>query len=108
MLGSVAANSVAAVNIVRTQHIGRVLSLIVNYLVFTVCFAGLLHLTGVFIAIDELANTVPKGLPFLGMALVGYLIRTFGDRFEYRAPSRRKLSCDLVMPLWQLVGGCSC
>lgn len=77
-----AASGTAVFDIRRRQHRGRTLSLAVNYLGFLVAFLGLLHVTGVFVGIDSLANTIGRGLPFLFILFLGYLIGAFGDRYE--------------------------
>ncbi len=75
--------SAAAVPLIhRRDHRGRVLSLVVNYLGFLACAAMLLHLIGAFTGIDDLAQRFSRGLPFLLIAFVGYLVGSFGDRYE--------------------------
>lgn len=77
-----AASGLAIPGIQQRQHRGRTLSLAVNYLGFLVSFLGLLHVTGVFVGIDSLADTVGRGLPFLFILFIGYLIGAYGDRYE--------------------------
>ena len=75
--------SAAAVPLIhRRDHRGRVLSLVVNYLGFLACAAMLLHLIGAFTGIDDLAQRFGRGLPFLLVAFFGYLVGSFGDRYE--------------------------
>jgi len=74
----------------RRQHRGRVLSLVINYLGFLFCLLYGMHVLGVFLGIDALADTFGRGIPFLGGALLGYLISAFGDRYE-DYPARQKL-----------------
>ena len=76
--------------IARRKHAGRVISLILNYLGFLLCFFGGLHYLGVFAGIDSLGATFANGLPYLGLAFVGYLIGAFGDRYEDRQPAFAK------------------
>jgi ABC-type sugar transport system permease subunit len=85
------ANALVVYDTTRLNHHGRVISLIMNYVVFTLCAAVLLHLLGVFLAIDNLADTFPAGIPYLGIALLGYLIHAFGDRFENSMPRQHRL-----------------
>lgn len=75
-------SAAAALFIPRRDHRGRTLSLIVNYLGFLVCLALALHLMGAFIGIDGLAQRFGRGLPFLLISFLGYLIGALGDRFE--------------------------
>lgn len=75
-------SAAAALNLHRRQHRGRSLSLLVNYLGFVACLLGLLQVTGVFVGLDSLANTIGRGLPFLFILFLGYLVGAFGDRYE--------------------------
>ena len=72
----------------RRQHRGRVLSLIVNYLGFLIFLFWGMHVLGIFTGIDSLAGTFGRGLPYLGIALIGYLVGAFGDRYEINHPAR--------------------
>lgn len=75
--------SLAAVPLIwQRQHRGRVVSLIVDYLGFGFCLVALLQTTGVFIGIDSLAETFGRGLPYLLLIFVGYLVNALGDRYE--------------------------
>jgi ABC-type sugar transport system permease subunit len=77
-----AASLGAAYYIRRRVHRGRSLSLAVNYLGFVFCLVADLHLLGVFVGLDVLANNFKNGLPFLGVFLIGYLVGTLGDRYD--------------------------
>lgn len=90
MLAGGLASVLAAIFIQRRDHRGRVISLIVNYLGFLFCFLGTLHVLGVFIGIDALGETFPRGIPYLGGIFAGYLISAFGDRYE-NYPKRQKI-----------------
>ena len=75
--------SAAAVPLIhRRNHRGRVFSLVVNYLGFLACVAMLLFFIGAFTGIDDLAQRFGRGLPFLLIAFAGYLVGSFGDRYE--------------------------
>lgn len=74
----------------QRKHHGRVLSLIVNYLGFILSLLALLQLGGVFVGVDQLANTFMQGLPFLFTAFLGYVFASLGDRYEDRNPARQK------------------
>lgn len=76
--------------IMQREHRGRMLSLVVNYLWFLVCFFGALHVLGVFTGLNALANTFGNGIPYLLVGGVGYLISAFGDRYENN-PARQRL-----------------
>jgi ABC-type sugar transport system permease subunit len=68
--------------ILRREHRGRFQSLAVNYLGFLGAFIGALHYLGVFIGIDALANTFGRGILFLSIVLIGFLIQSAGDRHK--------------------------
>ena len=68
--------------ILRREHRGRFQSLIINYLGFLGAFVGALHYLGVFIGIDALANTFGRGILFLSIVLIGFLIQSAGDRHK--------------------------
>jgi len=71
----VAGFSAWAVPLIRQRnHRGRMISLALNYLGFMVTFVGSLHYLGIFLGIDELANTFGRGLPYLGIVVSGYII----------------------------------
>ncbi len=82
-------SALAARLIARRAHAGRILSLALNYLGFLFCLLASMHVLGVFIGIDSLANTFGRGVLFLGGVFAGYLITTIGDRYE-NYPQREK------------------
>jgi ABC-type sugar transport system permease subunit len=83
-------SGLAALFTLRRQHRGRMLSLTVNYLGFLACLFGSMHVLGMFLGIDSLADTFGRGIPFLGGVVAGYLISSFGDRYD-NYPSRQRL-----------------
>ncbi len=95
----------AAAYIVRRDHRGRMLSLIINYLGFVVCLALDLHILGVYTGLDVLAASFKNGLPFLLLGFIGYLIGAWGDRYEdypqrqqsFRAVSRAVIAIAVVL-----------
>lgn len=62
----------------RRHHRGRVLSLTINYLGFLFCLFGSIHLAGGFVGFNSLAESFGRGLPFLGLAFIGYLVYSHG------------------------------
>lgn len=82
LLGGSGASGAAAYYITQRNHRGRTLSLFFNYLVFIAFFLGACQVMGVFLGIDNLADTVGRGLPFLLLVFVGYLVGTMADRYE--------------------------
>ena len=82
LLMTSAASLGAAYFIRKRVHRGRSLSLAVNYLGFVFCLVADLHILGVFVGLDILANNFKNGLPLLGVFLIGYLVGTIGDRYD--------------------------
>lgn len=72
----------AAYNITQRNHRGRTLSLFFNYLAFVAFFLAACQVMGIFLGIDNLADTIGRGLPFLLVVLIGYLVGTLADRYE--------------------------
>ena len=70
----------AAVDLFRINHRGRIISLAVNYLTFLFCLFGIIHRTGGFIGINGLANSFGRSLPFLFLAFIGILVSTLGEK----------------------------
>ncbi len=88
LAGAGVASLVAVPAIRRRQHTGRTISLVVDYLGLVACLLAALHLMRVFVGIDALATTFGRGLPFLFVSFLGYLLGALGDRFE-DAPKRQ-------------------
>ncbi|MCP4424610.1 MAG: sugar ABC transporter permease [Chloroflexi bacterium] len=74
----------------RREHRGRMISLAINYLGFVATFVGALHFLGIFLGIDSLAGAFGRGLPYLGVVLVGYLIGGIANR-ETLSPDTQKI-----------------
>lgn len=66
----------------QRNHRGRTLSLFTNYLAFITFLLAAFQVMGLFLGIDNLADTVGRGLPYLLIVLVGYLVGTLADRYE--------------------------
>lgn len=66
----------------RRRPAGRVAAVLVNYLVSVLALLLALHVLGVYLALDDLADTFGRGIPWLGVVFLGYLVGTLGDRFE--------------------------
>lgn len=92
LLAALAVGSGTAVYFIsRRRHNGRVISLAINYLGFLFFLVSSLHLLNFFVGIDSLANTFGRGVPFLIIAFVGYLVSAAGDRYEYNLALRQSL-----------------
>jgi ABC-type sugar transport system permease subunit len=76
------ASGAAAFYSAQRNHRGRTLSLFTNYLAFITFLLAAFQVMGVFLGIDSLADTVGRGLPYLLIVLVGYLVGTLADRYE--------------------------
>lgn len=72
----------AAWLITQKRPAARLASLAVTYLVFVAALIMCLHWLGVFLGLDALASNFGNGLPWLSLVLVGYLINSFGDRYD--------------------------
>ena len=90
LAGSGVASMIAALDIRQRRHRGRSLSLLVDYLGAIVSLFGFLQVTGALLFTDGMADTFGRGLIALGVALVGYLISTVGDRFENAPRAERR------------------
>jgi ABC-type sugar transport system permease subunit len=70
------------------KHVGRAVSLSVNYLGALLSFLLALHFMGVYTGFDALGETFGRGVPFLGLALVAFFVGSLGDRYEETLPAR--------------------
>ena len=84
------ASAAAVLFILRRDHRGRVISLVINYLTFIAAGVGLLTVFQVFTGLDSLADTFMQGIPFLLLVFLGYVITVLGDRFETSNPARQR------------------
>lgn len=82
------ASGYAAWAVSQRRPAGRIAAVLVNYLVAVLSLLLALHLLGVYLALDALAGAFGQGLPGLGVTFLGYLIGSFGDRFEGTARER--------------------
>ena len=87
----VAGSATAVYDINQRNHRGRVLSLAINYLGFIFSLVASMHLLNIFMGIDSLANNFGRGIPFLGLALAGYFVASYADRYEYNPRMQRQL-----------------
>ena len=80
-------SSLAALDLSRMRHRGRIASLAINYITLLICFFGAIHRTGGFIGMNGVADNFGRSLPYLFIAFIGVVISNFGE-----APSQtRKL-----------------
>lgn len=94
---------VGAAQISRRNHAGRMISLVLDYLAFVACAVLVLNTGEVFIGIDALGQTFAKGIPYLGITLVGYFLGTLDERF----PTKKQTSETSLKTVsrWVMLGG---
>jgi len=73
-----------AVQVHRRDHRGRMISLVLDYLVFVICVVLMLNVGEVFIGIDALGQTFGSGLPYLGISIAGYFLSSLDDYFPQK------------------------
>ena len=77
---------------IRRTSRGRVLAIIVDYLAFLAAFLLLLHLLGVFVGFDDLADVFGGTLPWLALALLAFVLGYAMDAFTSRPSLQRGIS----------------
>lgn len=82
---------VALGDILKRNHRGRTLSLILDYLAFVACAIHALNIAGVFVGIDALADRFPRAIPGLGVVFAGYLLNTYGVQLVGRDAARQRV-----------------
>ena len=104
-------SSAGAVQISRRDHGGRIISLVVDYLAFVVCFVLMLNTGGAFLGIDALGETFGKGIPYLGIAIAGYLLSALDEYLpqkrqtsetSLKAAGRWVMLAGFALFLWQV------
>lgn len=103
-VGTALVSGTAVYYINRRNHRGRVLSLGINYLLFIVVLVVLLTAFSIFTGFDSFADTFGRGVIFLGVMFLGYIIASFGERYEENAPQRRR-AMRQVGKIVAIVGG---
>jgi ABC-type sugar transport system permease subunit len=64
----------ALVALARRRHLGRTLSLAADYLTFVAALVTLLQTNRVFVGLDALGGTFSRGVPFLLVALLAWVL----------------------------------
>ncbi len=96
-------SAIGAVQISRRNHSGRMISLVLDYLAFVVCVVLMLNTGEVFIGIDALGETFPKGIPYLGITVVGYFLSIMD---EYLPQKKQTSENSLkVVGRWVMLAG---
>jgi ABC-type sugar transport system permease subunit len=69
----------ALVGLARRRNLGRTVSLAADYLTFVGAIVVLLQANGVFVGLDALGATFARGVPFLAVALLAWVVGGFLD-----------------------------
>lgn len=96
-------SGIAAVQISRRNHSGRMISLVVDYLVFVICVVAAMTIGEVFIGIDAFAETFTSGLPYLGIVILGYFLGVLDEYFP-----QKQLNSETSLKVasrWVMLGG---
>ncbi|MBI3168959.1 MAG: sugar ABC transporter permease [Chloroflexi bacterium] len=91
------------VQISKRNHVGRMTSLVLDYLGFVACFVFALNVGEFFIGIDALGQTFGKGLPYLGITILGYFLGALEEYFPGKKKSPE--SSLKVVSRWVMIGG---
>ncbi len=76
--------------ILRLRHRGRFIGLLTNYLLAVAAGFMLLQEANVFNGLDGLGDSFGRGVPFLGIIVVGWLVSGWADRFGAQANNLRR------------------
>ncbi len=76
--------------LVRLRHRGRLIGLLTNYGLAVASGFLLLQEANVFNGLDGLGETFVRGVPFLGLVVLGWLISGWADRFGAQAENLRR------------------
>jgi ABC-type sugar transport system permease subunit len=103
-------SGVAAFDLRQKKHRGRIISLALDYLCFVASFVLVLSIGKVFVGIDAFADTFARGILYLGIAFLGYLVGTLEDRLSQQQVedlhikeiSRFIIIAGLILFLWQV------
>jgi ABC-type sugar transport system permease subunit len=77
----------ALVGLLRRRHLGRTLSLAADYLTFVLALVSLLQVNRVFIGLDALGATFSRGIPFLLVALLAWVVGGVVSKEGRRRPA---------------------
>lgn len=91
-----------ALDVARRNHRGRMISLTLDYLAFISCAAAVLNVGEVFLGIDALGETFGRGVPYLGIALAGFLLSSIDDSTLRKRPVEQSLR---QVGRWVTIGG---
>ncbi len=103
-------SALGVVEIARRNHRGRMISLVIDYLAFVACAVMTLNVGEVFLGIDALADTFGRGVPYLGITIIGYFLRSMDEYSPRKRTSEQSLKqvgrwvmiVGFVLFLWQV------
>jgi ABC-type sugar transport system permease subunit len=96
-------SALAIGDLLKRQHRGRTLSLILDYLAFVACLVAALNTAEIFIGIDALGNTFASGIPYLGIVVAGYLLSLLAERLLRSNPALAQGLREAAR--WVMLGG---
>jgi ABC-type sugar transport system permease subunit len=85
------ASLLSAFDMYNGKHRGRVISLVVDYIGFLVCAVYLMQIGGVFTGIDIVAEVFGRGLFFLGISFIGYLLMLASEQYASKPATQKNL-----------------
>jgi len=89
LVALLAADVAALPLLARRRHLGRVLSVAVSYLGFLALALLLLQVIGAFTGLDALGGTFIRGVPFLAVAVLAFVVGGIGERGDLPGPLAR-------------------
>lgn len=92
------------------NHRGRIISLALDYLAFVASTVMVMNVGEVFIGIDALGETFGRGLPYLGIVIVGYFLSSLDEYSNRKHTSEQSLKqvgrwvmiFGFILFLWQV------
>lgn len=100
---AVVVSGYGAFQISKRNHAGRMSSLVLDYLGFVACFVFVLNVGEFFIGIDALGENFGKGIPYLGITVLGYFLGMLEEYF----PNKRTTAENSLKTVsrWVMLGG---
>ncbi len=96
-------SSYGAYQILKRSHSGRMVSLVLDYLGFVVCFVFALNVSEFFIGIDALGENFGRGIPYLGITALGYFLGMLEEYFPVK--NKNEESSLKAVSKWVMLGG---
>ena len=90
---------------IRQTSKGRVLAILVDYLAFLVALLTLMHVMGVFVGVDDLADTFGAALPWIGLAIVAFVLGYVLDALAEQGAAHRAIKAIRWILLAIAAGG---